>query len=103
MWVDDSENHTLIIGQSGSGKTTALVTPLVKSLMKHDESMVISDLKGEIYRDQAAELKERGYNVIVINLRNPGEGNAWNPLSLPYQLYKQGNIDKAIDNLADFL
>ena len=101
MWVDDGENHTLIIGQSGSGKTTALVTPLVKSLMKHDESMVISDLKGEIYRDQAAELKERGYNIIVINLRNPGSGNAWNPLTIPYRMYKQGKTDKAKELLED--
>lgn len=101
MWVDDGEYHTLIIGQSGSGKTTALVTPLVKSLMKHDESMIITDLKGEIYRDQAAELKERGYNIIVINLREPGKGNAWNPLTIPYRMYKQGKTDKAKELLED--
>ena len=101
MWVDDGEYHTLIIGQSGSGKTTALVTPLVKSLMKHDESMIITDLKGEIYRDQAAELKERGYNIIVINLRDPSEGNAWNPLTIPYRMYKQGKTDKAKELLED--
>ena len=101
MWVDDGEFHTLIIGQSGSGKTTALVTPLVKSLMKHDESMIITDLKGEIYRDQAAELKARGYNIICINLRNPAQGNAWNPLTIPYRMYKQGKTDKAKELLED--
>lgn len=101
MWVDNGENHTLIIGQSGSGKTTALVDPQVRSLMKHNESMVITDLKGEIYRDHGAELKERGYKIIIINLRDPQEGNAWNPLTVPYRWYKQGKKDKAIELLED--
>ena len=101
MWVDNGENHTLVIGQSGSGKTTALVDPQVRSLMKHDESMVIADLKGEIYRDHGAELKERGYNVIIVNFRYPREGNAWNPLTIPYRMYKQGKRDKAKELLED--
>ena len=33
MWVDDGENHTLVIGVTGSGKTTAVVDPLIYSLL----------------------------------------------------------------------
>ena len=101
MWVDDSEYHTLIIGQSGSGKTTALVDPQVYSLCKHGESMVITDPKGEIYRHHANRLKAKGYKIVVINFRDPREGNAWNPLTVPYRMYKQGKTDKAKELLED--
>lgn len=101
MWVDDGEYHTLIIGQSGSGKTSALVDPQVYSLCKHGESMVITDPKGEIYRRHANRLKAKGYKLIVINFRDPREGNAWNPLTIPYRMFKQGKIDKAQELLED--
>ncbi len=101
MWVDDGEYHTLIIGQSGSGKTTALVDPQVYSLCKHGESMVITDPKGEIYKRHANRLKDKGYKLVVINFRDPREGNAWNPLTIPYRMYKQGKTDKAKELLED--
>lgn len=101
MWVDDSENHTLVIGATGSGKTTAVVDPLTYSLCKHGESMVFTDPKGEIYKNHAELLKARGYKIIVLNFRNPELGNAWNPLTLPYRLYKDGNVDKAIELVDD--
>lgn len=101
MWVDDGEYHSLIIGQSGSGKTTALVDPQVYSLCKNGESMVITDPKGEIYKRHANRLKDRGYKLVVINFRDPREGNAWNPLTIPYRMYKQGKTDKAKELLED--
>lgn len=101
MWVDDGEYHTLVIGQSGSGKTSALVDPQVYSLCKHGESMVITDPKGEIYKRHANRLKANGYKLVVINFRDPREGNAWNPLTIPYKMYKQGKIDKAQELLED--
>jgi type IV secretory pathway TraG/TraD family ATPase VirD4 len=101
LWVDDSENHSLVIGATGSGKTTLVVLPLVKVLAKKGESMIITDPKGEIYRNNSEMLKEKGYNIIVLNFRDPEQGSAWNPLMLPYQLYKSGNKDKAIELLDD--
>lgn len=101
MWVDNSEHHTLIIGMSGSGKTSALVDPQVRSLIGHSESMVITDPKGEIYRDTAANLKEHGYKIVVVNFREPTTGNSWNPLTVPYKMYKEGKTDKAKELLED--
>ena len=101
MWVDNSENHTLVIGATGSGKTTCLVNPLVYSLVKSKESMIITDPKGEIYKMHGNLLRARGYNIIVLNFREPQKGNCWNPLSLPYQLYKAGNTDKATELVDD--
>ena len=101
MWVDDGESHTLVIGTTGSGKTTAVVDPLIYSLCKHKESMVITDPKGEIYINHAELLKARGYKIVVLNFRQPNKGNAWNPLTLPYRLYKEGNVDKAVELIDD--
>ena len=103
MWVDNGEGHNMIIGATGSGKTQIAILPLVKSLAKHDESMIITDPKGEIYEKTSHMLREKGYNVVLLNFRNPQEGSGWNPLHLPYQYFKNGNSDKAnelVDDLA---
>src|SRR5574344_1188745 len=101
MWVDNGEYHNLVIGATGSGKTQAVIYPTVESLAKKGESMIITDPKGEIYEKTSNMLKEKGYNILLLNFRDPQQGNAWNPLSLPYDMYKSGNQDKAIELLDD--
>ena len=101
VWVDNGEYHNLIIGSTGSGKTQVVVFPMVQMLAKKGESMIITDPKGEIYEDTAEFLKEKGYKIIVLNLRDPQRGNAWNPFQLPYKLYKNGNQDKSTELLDD--
>ena len=101
IWVDDGESHNLVIGSTGTGKTQCIIHPLVKILAKKGESMIVTDPKGEIYRENAGLLKEKGYQILVLNFRDPQRGNTWNPLHLPYKLYKSGNTDKAMELLDD--
>ena len=101
VWVDNGGYHNLVMGSTGSGKTQATVLPMVNLLAKHDESMIITDPKGEIYENTAGYLKSLGYNIVLLNFRDPQQGNAWNPMYLPYSLYKDGNIDKSIELLED--
>ena len=101
IWVDNGEYHNLIIGSTGSGKTQIMVHPLVKILAKKGESMIVTDPKGEIYEENVELLRQKGYNIILLNFRDPQRGNAWNPLSLPYSLYQGGNQDKANELLDD--
>lgn len=101
LWVDDGESHSLIVGATGSGKTSCIVQPLVNILAKKGESMIITDPKGEIYRANYEYLKSKDYNIVVLNFREPQKGNAWNPLTLPYNLYKSGNSDKSNELLRD--
>lgn len=100
-WVDNSEYHTLVIGATGSGKTETIIKPTVKFLAKKGESMIITDPKGEIYESSAEMLRAKGYQILLLNFRDPQHGNAWNPMSLPYQVYKSGKQDKAIELLDD--
>jgi len=101
IWVDNSDSHTLIIGSTGSGKTRRFINPTVNILAKASESMIITDPKRELYEQTGDILREKGYNVIVLNFRDPNLGNAWNPLTVSYELYKSGNIDKSIEFLED--
>ena len=101
LWVDDGEYHNLIIGSTGSGKTQCVIFPLVQTLCKHNESMIITDPKGEIYEKTSQMLRRKGYKIVLLNFRSPQQGNAWNPLTLPYRLWKEGNQDKAIELLDD--
>lgn len=99
--VDNGEYHNLVIGATGSGKTQTIIFPTVELLAKHKESMIITDPKGEIYEQTSNMLRDKGYDVLVLNFRDPQDGNCWNPMTLPYKMYKEGNQDKAIELLDD--
>ena len=99
LYIKDDEAHTMVIGSTGSGKTQSTMLPQLRLAVKAQESFVVHDVKGEIYDILSGELKKQNYNTIVINLDNPTLGNNYNPLSLPYELYKNGQKDKAIELL----
>ena len=101
VWVDNGGYHNLVIGSTGAGKTQTTVLPMVNLLAKHDESMIITDPKGEIYEQTSNYLRSLDYNIVLLNFRDPQQGNAWNPMYLPYSLYKDGNIDKSVELLED--
>ena len=100
-YVDNSNMHTLVIGATGSGKTAGIVNPTMKHLIKAKESIVITDPKGEIYEDNYKILKDAGYQIIVLNFREPQKGSCWNPYDLPYKYQKEGDYDKANELLND--
>lgn len=101
VYVDNGESHSLVIGATGSGKTRRILLQQICILAKAGESMIITDPKGEIYDTTAEMLKDKGYNVIVVNFRDPQNGSCWNPYTLPYKYYKEGNQDKANELLND--
>lgn len=101
VYVDATDSHSLIIGSTGSKKTRLVVLPLIHILCYAEESMIISDPKAEIYNRTAGKLKSNGYKVTVLNFRNPSLGEGWNPLAIPYELYKTGERDRAYEFIND--
>jgi len=97
IFVDDSDSHSLIIGATGSKKSRLIALPMVKIIEAAKESMIISDPKAEIFQRTAKSLKSSGYEIVTINLREPNNGNAWNPLSIPYEYYNIKNYDRAFE------
>ena len=101
VYYDWSDSHALVFGSTGSKKSRLIVMPTVHMLAAAGESMIISDPKAEIYQRTSEFLSRNGYEIYVINLRNPELGNAWNPLYIPYCFYKSGEIDKACELVND--
>ena len=101
VYLPHKEAHTLVIGSMGSGKTQTTILPLIKLALLSEESVIINDSQGEIYKKTAHNFKERGYEVIVLNFDKPNYGSSWNPLTLPYELYKNNEKDKATKLVED--
>lgn len=97
VMIDQTDSHSLIIGPTGAKKTRLIAMPTVRILGNAGESMIISDPKAEIYIRTADYLKQLGYQIEVINLRNPNYSIGWNPLTIPYRFYCRGDMDKAYE------
>lgn len=82
--------HTLVLGTTGSGKTTGYIIPSIKALAntKTKPSFLFTDPKGEINEQTAWYLKEQGYDVLVMDFRHPEKSLRWNPLAYAYQKYQ---------------
>lgn len=88
----NSPCHALVIGSTGSGKTTTFVNPMIQLLAASSagSSMIITDPKGELFNLHSKFLVKRGYDVKVVDLRDPYSSYRWNPLDSiwdTYQLY----------------
>ena len=86
----NSPCHTIVIGSTGSGKTTTFVSPMIQLLAatKAGSSMVITDPKGELFGLHSKYLSERGYDVKVIDLRDTYQSYRWNPLEQIWDMYQ---------------
>ena len=85
--------HTLIIGTTGSGKTTFVLDPAIRVYAHSAEKpcMVITDPKGELYNNHSIQLREEGYRLIVIDLRNPYSSTRWNPMDNSFMMFQRAH------------
>ena len=86
------EYHCLVIGTTGSGKTSIVFVPTIRILAHTGEKpcMVISDPKGELYTKTSKILEDEGYRVIKFDLRDPFTSTKWNPMEHAFNLYHKG-------------
>ena len=63
LYLANENAHSLIIGATGSGKTQTTILPITKLSLLAGESVIINDVKGEIYNQTAANFKEKGYKI----------------------------------------
>lgn len=73
--------HMAVFGATGSGKSRTFVLNNILNLSRTGQSMIMTDPKGELYRETAEYLRNIGYNVKILNLADPIHSDRWNPLS----------------------
>ena len=83
--------HSLVIGATGSGKTTTFINPMIQLLGASScgSSMIITDPKGELFDLHSAFLRDRGYEVLVLDLRDTYASSRWNPLGSIWDMYAE--------------
>ena len=86
-----SGTHSLVIGSTGSGKTTTFINPMIQLLGATNcgSSMIMTDPKGELFSLHSKFLKERGYDVQLLDLRDTYSSSRWNPLESIWDMYQE--------------
>ena len=81
--VDDDDVHTLMIGAAGCGKTAYWLYPNLEYACAAGMSFLTTDTKGDLYRNYGNIAKQYyGYDVAIIDLRNPTKSDGNNILHL---------------------
>ena len=95
--VDDGDVHTLMIGAAGVGKTAYFLYPNIELACASGMSFISTDTKGDVARNYGTIASQYyGYNVSVLDLRNPTRSDENNILHLVNKymdLYLQDKTD----------
>ena len=92
-----NRNKNLIIEKSD------ILNDILSEKIKRNESFLMLDTSYMCIDKHYEELKNKGYNTIIINLKDTMHSEGYNPLSYPYRLFKNNKEDEAIDCLEDIL
>ena len=93
------QKNLIIEGGISSGKTSNVLFPVALNAISKNESLLILDSKEEYVKRLSEELKNKNYNTIILNLRDMENSDGFNPLEYPYNLYKSGRVDDAVEFL----
>ena len=81
--IDTSDVHALMLGAAGVGKTAYWLYPCIEYACASGMSWLSTDTKGDIMRNYGRIAEEKyGYNISVIDLRNPTKSQGNNLLHL---------------------
>lgn len=93
--VFNARKNLIVEGNMLSGKTTNIMFPIVENIISKKEAFLVVDSKYEYINQYYNELKENNYDIIFINLKSVSRSNGWNPLTYPYKLFKNGEVDRS--------
>lgn len=103
FYYDDDDVNTLMIGTSRSGKGRREYLPSIYLFANSGESMFINDPKGELFIYTNEYLKEKGYEVINLDFRQPKKSMKYNYLYYINEAIKKGEKDNAIEMVWDIV
>ncbi|MDL2288470.1 type IV secretory system conjugative DNA transfer family protein [Oscillospiraceae bacterium OttesenSCG-928-F05] len=73
--------HVLVVGASGTGKSRGFVRPFAFQCAKRRESVVFVDPKAELYESLSGFYEDQGYTVRCFNLLDMEFSDAWNVIA----------------------
>lgn len=73
-----SNNNMLIVGSSGSFKTTSIMH---QNLLQMGSSYVVLDVKGDTQRKLGNRFEQAGYKIYSLNFKNPAKSDRYNPFA----------------------
>lgn len=97
------DKHTLIIGASGSGKSRRVILETICLQILSGLSVVVSDVKGELYYYTSQFAKKQDYETMALDLRNPEKSVHYNFLQPILDSLKEGDTAQAIDYTWDLV
>lgn len=74
-------NHMMVVGASGSGKSFTFTKPYCYQCVKRRESVIITDPDGGLFRDLAGYFQDNGYVVRHFDLNNLKKSDGWDCLN----------------------
>ncbi len=95
------DKHSLVLGSTGCGKTRCLVLQTIALLSLANESIFVTDIKGELYDYTAPFLVSRNYEVVTLNFKNPLKGDRYNFLQPVISAIDNNDISKAVQAVWD--
>ncbi len=94
--IDEGDVHTMMIGAAGVGKTAFFLYPNIEFACASGMSFINTDCKGDVFRNYGMIAKKYyGYNVSVIDLRNPTRSDENNMLHLVNKYMDMYKSDKS--------
>ena len=97
--VDTGDVHVLMVGAAGIGKTACYLYPNIEYACACGMSFLSTDSKGDVYRNYGTVARDcYGYNVSVIDLRNPTRSDGNNIMHL---VNRYMDIYKAVGGISN--
>ena len=96
-------NNDLIVGASGAGKTRGYVMP---NIMHSDESMIVVDTKGQLFKKLSGQLAARGFEVWCLDFVNPEASTVgYNPMRFIERRGDEGRLysERDLESLCGYL
>lgn len=98
-----ADYHVMILGSTGCGKTRRLLFETLWLQLISGVSVVISDVKGEIFNYTHLYAESIGYNTLAFDLRNPRKSVHYNFLQPILDAFAEGDEAKGIDYTWDLV
>lgn len=97
VFIDRNKTNAWIDAGTQSGKTEMWSYPTLDLIMRAGikDSVIVTDLKGNMIKNTKEEFEKFGFDVFCLNLVQPSYSIGYNPLELIKNAYWEGDYDSA--------